>query len=48
MMRSWKRDFFSSGRGPTRILSRESYKFEIRVEIIQDYISRREANHIEA
>jgi hypothetical protein len=47
MMRSWKRDYFSSGREPTRLLDRGLDKFERRVEIIQDRTARREGSHIE-
>ena len=46
MVRSWKRDNFSGGREPTRLLDRGLNKFKIKVEILQDRIVRREGSHI--
>ena len=46
-MRSWKRAFFSTGRELTRQFDRGSDKFDFRVKIIQDKISRREGSYIE-
>ena len=46
MLRSWKRDNFSVGREPTRLLDRGLNKFKIKVEIKQDHIVRREGSRI--